>query len=98
MHGFANTISFLEEIAVEFNVTMTLDVPSAKALSELSEVHSPRKNANINFFPKLNFPVFIELLAGTDFVTTGSGGCRRGVQFLDCLVSFIKKLLRGVIG
>jgi UDP-N-acetylglucosamine 2-epimerase (non-hydrolysing) len=79
---FADTISFLEELALEFNVTMTLDIPSSRALSELKNSRSIENLKNLNSVSKLNFPDFVELLARADFVITDSGGLQEECAIL----------------
>lgn len=79
---FADTITFLEELAVEFNVTITLDVPSSIALSELKNAGTIKNLKNLNTVPKLNFPDFVELLARADFVITDSGGLQEECAIL----------------
>lgn len=79
---FADTISFLEELALEFNVTMTLDVPSSIALSELKNTGTIKNLKNLISVPKLNFPDFVELLARADFVITDSGGLQEECAIL----------------
>jgi UDP-N-acetylglucosamine 2-epimerase (non-hydrolysing) len=79
---FVDTISFLEELALEFNVTMTLDVPSSIALSESKNAGKIKNLKNLNSVPKLNFPDFVKLLARADFVITDSGGLQEECAIL----------------
>jgi UDP-N-acetylglucosamine 2-epimerase (non-hydrolysing) len=79
---FADTLLFLEDLALEFRVTMTLDVPSSLALSDLKNARSIENLKNLNLVPKLNFPDFVELLARADFVITDSGGLQEECAIL----------------
>jgi len=71
---FGATINLLDKLSLDFNVTLTLDAPSAKAYSELKKNRLTAGGSDLKVIPKLKFPLFVELLAETDFVITDSGG------------------------